>query len=525
METRHTRESASELQSWRASDVLSDTTKARVRGLLSEALEDIGHLDRRIIAAQEDLRDLDLPDLESQKDTDMARIVILREAISPIKRVPTETLHEIFSHCTTGKIILPLRAQAAHPWLLGHVCSRWKDTIWGVPSLWSHIEIGIDRGGPEDRIVREPLSDIVAKSNVLLNLYTEGDKTAAFFDIIISFNNRVRSLAFPIVGNKDLYRFLKLPTHSFANLEELLISVLEVVPPLTMFQTTFFKNTPKLRVFKLHAQQNIPIFEPLLLPFHQLTDLGMTDFEISCNTMYSILRQATGLVFCHLKISSEPPPTANVSPIIVPSLILLNLILASSRPCDDLFGPLIFPSLLELRIVSDWTPFPLQTIMSFLHRSQCELQTLAINPEFRDSIVELSGQEIETLFRQTPSLVLCDTGFITPPSIFRMIQDGTLLPNISFGSWRFHPNGMITFLDFVDSCIPESESNQAVRVLQMDIGCYRGAEFGVVRQRFQSCKAEYRLRGIHLKSTTLPLGPLRDDDSWMMWDYFNDDVW
>lgn len=504
MTTHLARESATELESWQSSDVLSDDIQVRVRGLISEAVKDIDFLDRRIAALADQG---DLHDLEQKKETEAARIKILRETISPFKKVPNETLHYILSHCGTGAVRLPLSARNAYPWRLGHVCSRWTNAIWNVPSLWTPIRVQVFRGGIGDRIVREPLSDIISKFNGPLELYNGGYETPAFLDFIIAFNDRFHTLSFGISSNQALYTLLELPSGSFPNLENLGLTFSRLTPPFTQFETTVFENSPKLRSVKLTNPQDIPVFELLLLPFKQLTDLSMLSAELSSDTMYSILRQTTCLVYCHLTIRSESPSTSEIPPIILSSLLLLDLTLINVNGWNHLLAPFTTPSLKELEIINHAGPFPLQMVISFIHQSQCEIHTLSINTDFSHPLVEISDQEIEALLRSTPSLILCNTGFITPPFIFKMIQNGVLLPKIKFGSWRFRPQGLDAFMDFLDSCILGSHPEQleAVRPIRMEVGCYRGDEFETVRQRFKSRNQEYKkVEGIDVNVTTLP---------------------
>lgn len=164
--TRLARESAAELESWRSNEILPETVQERVRKLLSEALEDMDCLDLQIASSEGAVRDLQV-----QKDTDTEQIKKLHEATSPFKKIPNETLLVILSYCRIGIITLPLSmgGPGMPTWRLGHVCSRWKDAIWNVPSFWSYIITTAECGGINDRNIREPLYDIMLKTNILLD--------------------------------------------------------------------------------------------------------------------------------------------------------------------------------------------------------------------------------------------------------------------------------------------------------------------------------------------------------------------
>lgn len=496
--TRLARESAAELELWRSNEVLPEIVQERVRKLLSEALEDMDGLDLQIASSEGAVQDL-----EVQKDANTAPIKNLREAISPFKKVPNETLLAILSYCRVGSIILPLSMCAMPPWRLGHVCSQWKNAIWNVPPFWSNIIAFPDRGGINDRNIRGPLYDIMLKTNILLDFRTGGFDTPALLDFIISWNHRFHTLSFPISGNQALSTFLRLHPHAFANLESFEFLTSKIILPLGTFQTTFFENASKLRRFAFHTYDNIPIFEHLWLPFWQLTEFVMPDLEISSGTMYSILQKTRCLIFCDLKLDFETAPMPNISPIVLQYLRKLSLTLGRFSSWDHVFEPLIAPSLKVLSLNSSWGHVPPQAITSFLRRSHCNIHTLSINPELTGLDIWISDQELEALFHETPSLQICKTAFLIPNSIFRKIQDCTLLPKIWSGSWRLQPEGLDAFMDFVDSCILKS---RATRPIQMEVGCYTDEGYEAVRQRFKLRIQEYKkVRGIDVKGIVLPV--------------------
>ncbi|KAJ7605296.1 hypothetical protein FB45DRAFT_953414 [Roridomyces roridus] len=64
--------------------------------------------------------------------------------LSPIRRVPPEILAEIFSWTLPGphEAFALAGEKAKHsPWILGHICGRWRAIALSVPSLWSLIHV------------------------------------------------------------------------------------------------------------------------------------------------------------------------------------------------------------------------------------------------------------------------------------------------------------------------------------------------------------------------------------------------
>ncbi|KAF9458859.1 hypothetical protein BDZ94DRAFT_65324 [Collybia nuda] len=510
MTTYFTIEPDSELSLTRSSTILSEDKQILLHGQSSEALGTVGIQDRKIAALPESSFGLG-----QQKVTGTVQIGSPLEPIaSPVASIPAEMLHEIFFYCQDSNIVLPLSASSGHPWGLGHVCSRWREEIWNVSSLWRDIEVRKRRGGVDDWKVRDPLHDIISKRTTPIELYTRGQTTPGLFDFILFFNHRFRSLSITISRNNDLYTLLELPLTSFSNLEVLRLTFMEIHPRLRVFPNTFFQNIPDLRLLKLKTIQNIPVFEILQLPFTQLVRLSMSTFDISSETMYSILRQTTRLKNFHLRISSEPPFTEGSLQIVLSSLKFLNVELTNCTVWTHLFEPLVVPSLREMLITTDRSTFPTQLVTSLLQRSQCDIIAMGINPSFFDEEVHISDLEIKSLFIQTPSLIRCETGFIISPSIMRMIQDRTLLPVVRRGAWRFRPDGMNAFLDFADSCI------QGVRPLQIKLGCYADLGIDEVRQRYQECRRTYR--GTNKVDLTCVNLPMEEEDEL---DRMDDDIW
>ncbi|KAJ7143558.1 hypothetical protein C8R43DRAFT_953995 [Mycena crocata] len=66
--------------------------------------------------------------------------------MSPIRRVPTVVLQEIFAACLPtahNALIDPHEA----PMLLGRICSRWRSVAYSTPNIWSSLHIPTLEGG------------------------------------------------------------------------------------------------------------------------------------------------------------------------------------------------------------------------------------------------------------------------------------------------------------------------------------------------------------------------------------------
>ncbi|KAK0458481.1 uncharacterized protein EV420DRAFT_358229 [Desarmillaria tabescens] len=69
--------------------------------------------------------------------------------LSPIRRVPTELLQEIFLYCIGDKQFQDIWPEGGYafeaPVVFGRVCSRWRRVSFSTPSLWSSLKITISR--------------------------------------------------------------------------------------------------------------------------------------------------------------------------------------------------------------------------------------------------------------------------------------------------------------------------------------------------------------------------------------------
>ncbi|KAF9073397.1 hypothetical protein BDP27DRAFT_1215954, partial [Rhodocollybia butyracea] len=65
-----------------------------------------------------------------------------RALISPIRRIPSETLGEIFMHCLPSDAHLFVGLDLKHaPLLITIVCRHWRRVVINLPALWSSLHI------------------------------------------------------------------------------------------------------------------------------------------------------------------------------------------------------------------------------------------------------------------------------------------------------------------------------------------------------------------------------------------------
>ncbi|KAJ7055213.1 hypothetical protein C8F01DRAFT_994541, partial [Mycena amicta] len=104
-----------------------------VHNLLPGVLAEARELDEQYATLQNALAALSLARTQKHK-----AVTGLQGVISPIRRIPSEILGEIFGHCVQEchrKRISTLEGESAVS-VLARVCSRWRLASRGTPHLW-----------------------------------------------------------------------------------------------------------------------------------------------------------------------------------------------------------------------------------------------------------------------------------------------------------------------------------------------------------------------------------------------------
>ncbi|KAJ7647824.1 hypothetical protein FB45DRAFT_1102148, partial [Roridomyces roridus] len=129
--------------------------------------------------------------------------------ISPVRRLPSEILVEIFGHFTTALhwpwlnflrsvIIEEEMRRVANVDLLrvAQVCPRWHELVMGTPSLWSCIELDLCKWTAPDSSLLLLLKTVLDRGgNSPLDLgiiWGEGDATSRVLELLASYSRRWR---------------------------------------------------------------------------------------------------------------------------------------------------------------------------------------------------------------------------------------------------------------------------------------------------------------------------------------------
>jgi hypothetical protein len=157
---------------------------------------------------------------------------LLKDALSPIKKLPPEILQEIFVRCLPVAHNATMGAQKA-PLLLCRVCHGWRELAHATPRLWTSIHIPLCHNSaavpvplPED-----VLSWIARSKSLPLSIslhcypptyYSGVEQIKPYLDGIISVKGRWRSL-FISYPTPEVLEYVFSDDTAFDSLEELLV--------------------------------------------------------------------------------------------------------------------------------------------------------------------------------------------------------------------------------------------------------------------------------------------------------------
>ncbi|KAF7370267.1 ABC protein [Mycena sanguinolenta] len=302
--------------------------------------------------------------LVQEKDELAAEIRMHEDSLSPLRRMPTESLSHIFA------FTLPPHQMDAEPapWTVSAVCARWRAIAVSDPSLWTTIRHDLERGeGTEALKAQLQLSRSGHMPlNVIFHVHcwdalTRNDHR--ILDLVCVHSGRWETVSFmgpkeichqlrcPIQGSLPKLRKLELeiPLYNLSD-EEDMSWVLREAP---LLQAVFFNR--KLWEFPLM----------MVFPWSQLSRFGGSN---TWEGHLSVLHSASNLVDCSLEIDNLDRSFPVDHPIFLPHLRRLSL------SNSHFLGCLRTRALEELYCNFD-TPVP---VISFLHQQTCKLQKLVL---------------------------------------------------------------------------------------------------------------------------------------------------
>ncbi|KAJ7498230.1 hypothetical protein B0H11DRAFT_1999113, partial [Mycena galericulata] len=284
--------------------------------------------------------------------------------VSPLRRMPPEVLGEIFS----WTLPLPVETWSCSrldesPWVLTHICSRWRAISLATPSLWSQVIIDYDQG------FVPPLAAIEAQIErahaLTIHFFPTSDQSPGpqleMFEFLANYSLRWEILclgvtramlpALTVLRHRvPLLRTLWMQSSDEDNDESLIDSV------------DCFVAAPSLvdvGVFDPYHTVSIP------MPVHQLTRY---EIEGSLNMHLHLLELAENLIEARIEVDFSRETLSHA----VVHLCLRRLYVSNTAILDCITAP-------ALEEVAVWvTERGSSHLAPFLERSSCPLRRLCL---------------------------------------------------------------------------------------------------------------------------------------------------
>ncbi|KAJ7167141.1 hypothetical protein C8R43DRAFT_917384 [Mycena crocata] len=384
----------------RSNDPPTDHQAEEIQRLIALKLPELSQLEDSISKLS-----LILSELRFQKRQRTDSVSTLRGVLSPIRRLPSEILGEIFLNLTNGDDGEdPITDFEKPPGLLGRVSSRWRAVSRNMPRLWNCPYLTADAftTNSQAAFIREIFqrSQNLPLDVDLLSTYEDPNPThGGCLDVVWEFHHRIEHFVIDIGSH-----IFPLPTLGFGRTWPLLASLnvhisdfgwqMDLVAFLDLFQ-----YAPSLRDFTLRGTLPPTNILDSRISWSQLTTLEIDaplDVAAACN----IAASCTMLQKCYL-YEIVPDNTLHLprSTTTLHSLRRLKFKHGHSEledSSEDFITPFTLPALTELSIVtSDW---PASAFLDLHARSQFQLVYLKID------VTYLSPDTLLTFVRLLPTL-------------------------------------------------------------------------------------------------------------------------
>lgn len=369
-------------------------------------------------------------------------------AIKAIAIFPTEIIRLVFCECASGGTIhLPMSyscSTTTMPWVLGQVCSSWKEISQNEPSLWSSLSLSYKNVTDKETLTRRVKEIILPRIKfdlISLTCFDGDDRSsdgAGIVAILILPNlAQFRHLSLSIASTA-LQPLNTSPPGSFKSLESVELEYLsdpssvgnrqyDVFRPGSI---TAFEDAPMLH--KVSLKTDLQFFSgfAIALPWSQLTKLRMIKL-FPHPPLMAFLPNCTQLTHCDLSVDHDFELRSKFTLLHLQSI---SLHLGPSQACWGILKNLTLPALKTMKLS---LPFYCQApmddmLLELFARSGCLLEIFEVPPHVTaiDNIAHIDN--IGKLLEAMPYLrKLCipDEIPLTIPVITRMIE-GELVPHL-----------------------------------------------------------------------------------------------
>ncbi|KAF7345677.1 hypothetical protein MVEN_01587500 [Mycena venus] len=336
-----------------SNDPPEDSDLDVVHSALSITHARLSLIDEEIARVRERLRQL-----EEEREILLNFRAKNRGILSPLRKMPSELLSEIFSWTLPSARNSSLRRgfhTRESPWVLTHVSRQWRAVAVSNPSLWSLITITYQAHTNPSSLYPLPMVETQLARAQKLNLHFFGSETAdsspqlEIFRCLANHVSQWEQLSLQLTS--DLFPYWDRPG-SQANTDAL----------------DCFQTAPSLIDIGIYNEFRMI---PISLPVQQLTRY---EHDAPWAIHEGILKLAPSLVEAHIsiKFDEEPWPPTTLETIDLPSL--RRLYITAAKVVDYIRVPVLDDLVLACRGPDE--SFIVSALQSLITRSSCSLRCL-----------------------------------------------------------------------------------------------------------------------------------------------------
>ncbi|KAF7344766.1 F-box domain-containing protein [Mycena venus] len=282
----------------------------------------------------------------------------------PVLTLPNEIVSKFFANFLPIYPLCPPLTGTSSPTNLAHICRLWREIAVATPELWRAIGFSDEGVRSEHKIY---LSNLWLSRSGTLPLSIDIDEhwvdTAKILPDFLPHCARWEYL--------QLHIFSPLP-HFLPQMPLLrqIDVMLGMTPPIFTLP-----DAPLLRTAIVGARRGVT--EGVILPWAQLTSLTLR--SVSASNCGRILRQATNLLHCNLRLFTRSDRQYTGSDVVLSHLDCLTMDTGSNR-FPDVLSTFVVPALrsltIEERLLSPVEP--IRSLTAFISKSGCTLQKVHI---------------------------------------------------------------------------------------------------------------------------------------------------
>ncbi|KAJ7605291.1 hypothetical protein FB45DRAFT_1069411 [Roridomyces roridus] len=287
---------------------------AHIQDIVSKTRQRLASLDTNI----SDLR-AQLMQLEDERSLLSDSLQKNTAVTSPLRWIPPEVLAEIFTWTLPEHYEKPARVDEC-PWVLGHICSRWREIALSTPSLWSFSFIA---GVHPNRYPLLPMIEAQIQRARTLRVHFMGCETSHSspqierFDLLSKHSERWEELSIQLTS--ALVPRLSALQGRLSSLRKLWVRWDNEDSDEGLEFVDCFESASSLVDAGFAGESR---FIPILLPLHQLTV-----YRVDCpwKEHQEALRAAPNLIEARINVMFQDDPWPNPSDTVIDMLHLRRL--------------------------------------------------------------------------------------------------------------------------------------------------------------------------------------------------------